>query len=342
MDPVCVSVNISPPTDEKFICELSDSDHMKHPEDFKKREGFLYIGTENPCFSNPCRRHSICLNGYTDKQYLCKCQAGYTGEQCEKVILGSIPEMPAESCLEINTSREGKLISGKYWLKGMKLGEVFEVYCDMTPNSEVWTLIARFSNRDNKHWMNDTGYWWYDRIEAAGKTIDPKKNTDMISPAFWLVSGNEFKITRSDDSQHNPLLQTTGDCLGGQTFRSKVTSYGNFRNGKVWPRPGCLGNCKVQYGGQYRTTQGFEQAKCNGSLQSGDRIAFWCTTGWSSSVMMIGGGGIGCSGAGHGIGVTSAKLPSFKVRNPSRPEYDFSNSHWGMSTTKYALNVWMR
>ena len=46
MDPVCVSVNIGPPTDEKFICELSDSDHTKHPEDLKKREGFLYIGTE--------------------------------------------------------------------------------------------------------------------------------------------------------------------------------------------------------------------------------------------------------------------------------------------------------
>ena len=124
MDPMCVSVNIGPPTDEKFICELSDSDHMKHPEDLKKREGYLYIGSEvnnfsvqkihfhdfwwkqttkkhnltnrnlimqtlfssrqNPCFSNPCRRDSICMNGYTDKQYLCKCQAGYTGEQCEK------------------------------------------------------------------------------------------------------------------------------------------------------------------------------------------------------------------------------------------------------------------
>jgi len=46
MDPVCVSVNIGPPTDEKLICELSDSDHTKHPEDLKKREGFLYIGTE--------------------------------------------------------------------------------------------------------------------------------------------------------------------------------------------------------------------------------------------------------------------------------------------------------
>jgi len=51
MDPVCVSVNIGPPTDEKFICELSDSDHAKHPEDLKKREGFLYIGTEVNNFS---------------------------------------------------------------------------------------------------------------------------------------------------------------------------------------------------------------------------------------------------------------------------------------------------
>ena len=51
MDPVCVSVNIGPPTDEKFICELSDSDHTEHPADLKKREGFLYIGTEVNNFS---------------------------------------------------------------------------------------------------------------------------------------------------------------------------------------------------------------------------------------------------------------------------------------------------
>ena len=46
MDPVCASDNIGPPTDEEFICELSDSDHMKHPADLKKQKGFLYIGTE--------------------------------------------------------------------------------------------------------------------------------------------------------------------------------------------------------------------------------------------------------------------------------------------------------
>ena len=213
----------------------------------------------------------------------------------------------------------------------------------MIPGSQGWTLIARFSNRGEKHWMNDTGYWWYDRIEADGKSIDPKKNSDMISPAFWLVSGNEFKITRSDDSQLTPLLQTTGNCLGGKTLRSKITSYGDFRNGTVWPKiNGCLGNCKVQYGGHYQTAEGFGQARCNGTLQSGNRIGFWCNWGWSSSVMMIGGGGSHCSRADHGIGVTAAKFPSFKIRNSGRPEKDFGNFAWDMATTNYALNLWIR
>ena len=211
----------------------------------------------------------------------------------------------------------------------------------MTPGSQGWTLTARFSNSD-KHWMNDTGYWWYDRIEAVGKTIDPKNGANMVSAAFLLVSGNEFKITRSDNSPLTPLLQTTGNCLGGQTLRSKITSYGDFRNGAVWHEDRCLGNCKVQYSGQYQTTEGFGQAGCNGTLQSGDRIGFWCNYGWSSSVMMIGGGGSNCSGAGHGIGVTAAKLPSFKIRESGRHEKEFGNFEWFLPTKNYALNLWIR
>ena len=73
-------------------------------------------------------------------------------------------------------------------------------------------------------------------LEKKKPATDPSINADMISPAFWVVGGSEFKFTRNDDSQHTPLLQTTGNCLGGQTFRSKVKSYGDFRNGKVWAR----------------------------------------------------------------------------------------------------------
>ena len=81
----------------------------------------------------------------------------------------------------------------------------------------------------------------------------------MISPAFWLVRGSEFKITRSDDPSHTPLLQTTGNCLGGKTFRSKITRYGDFKNGTVWANDQSLGSCTVQHGGQYKSTDGFHR-----------------------------------------------------------------------------------
>ena len=106
----------------------------------------------------------------------------------------------------------------------------------MTTSGQAWTLIARFSNSDAKNWMEDSGEWWYDKISGDGDISNTSVNADMFSPAFWLVRGREFKITRSDDGQHTALLQTTGDCLGGKTFRSKITSYGYFRNGTVGQR----------------------------------------------------------------------------------------------------------
>ena len=206
-------------------------------------------------------------------------------------------------------------------------------------------LIARFSNKDGKNWMADSGDWWYDRRYASGATNDPSVNADMISPAFWMLKGGEFKITRSDDSSHTPLLQTTGNCLGGQTFRSKITNYGDFRNGTVWSSNRCLGSCTVQFGGQYKTTDGFQQAECSSNIQSSNKIGFWCdySTG-DGSVMMIGGGGNDCNRADHGIGITEANEASFVDPGSSHTEYDFGyEARTGNAPTQsYSLNLWIR
>ena len=193
--------------------------------------------------------------------------------------------------------------------------------------------------------MRDDGRWWYDQQAADGTTNDPSVNADMISPAFWLVRGSEFKITRSDDPSHTPLLQTTGNCLGGQTFRSKITSYGDFRNGKVWASNRCLGSCTVQYGGQYKSTDGFQQADCSGSIQSDDKIGFWCD--WhigDGAVMMIGGGGSSCARADHGIGITETGAASFVAVGRSETEYDFGYDADTRNTPSlsYSLNLWIR
>ena len=122
-------------------------------------------------------------------------------------------------------------------LKKMPFYVIFEAYCDMTRSGHAWTLIARFSNNDAKNWMKDNGEWWYDKSKAVGKGISPSENTDMLSPAFWFVSGLDFKITRSDDPHHTALLQTTGNCLGKQTFRQKIESYGNFKDCLLYTSP---------------------------------------------------------------------------------------------------------
>ena len=209
-------------------------------------------------------------------------------------------------------------------------------------SDNVWTLFGRFSMEDAQNWMKDSGEWWYDKNVSAGETADPSSNKDMISPAFWLVSGNEIKITRNDDPQHIALLQTTSDCLGGQTFRLKITSYGDFRNGTTSGNNRCLGNCTVQFGGQYETTQGFGKAKCNGTILSGDKIGFWCDRGgWDGAVVMIGGvGGVICDRTFHGLGITAAKTPSFL--NGDRAERDFGNSpYYADYTRDYSLNLWI-
>ena len=214
-----------------------------------------------------------------------------------------------------------------------------------------WTLIARFSNNDAKNWMKDSGKYWYDRKFPAGRTTDPADNTDMIAPAFWSVNGTEFKITRTDDPSHTALLQTTGGCLGGQTFRSKMTSYGDFRDGKVWASDACLGRCDVQYGGQYEDTEGFGSVGCNGTLQQRNKIGFWCDWGGGDgAVMTIGGGGGNgkCYRADHGIGITEADEASFVHDQHGNvaveeKEYDYGNdAREPNPSTPYALNMWIR
>ena len=46
MERECVSVNIGPPIKDKKVRELSNSDHMQHPEDLKPRHGWTYTGTD--------------------------------------------------------------------------------------------------------------------------------------------------------------------------------------------------------------------------------------------------------------------------------------------------------
>ena len=47
MESNCVSVNVGPPDKNGLrVCQLSDSDHIQHPEHLTAQEGFLYWATQ--------------------------------------------------------------------------------------------------------------------------------------------------------------------------------------------------------------------------------------------------------------------------------------------------------
>ncbi len=211
----------------------------------------------------------------------------------------------------------------------------------MTADAGGWTLIARFSNADGKNWMRDDAYWWYDIQSSQGSPTSTSSNYDMISEAFWRVNGNEIKITRSDDGSQSALLRTYSNCLGVKTFRGFLSSYGKFSHGNVWSNDRCFGSCPVYYGGSYSSTDGFSQVGCSSNIQGSQLIGFWCQ--WSTgdgSVMMIGGGGSGCSRADHGIGITESNNGGF-VWTTSE-EHDFGDEANNNPTSSYSLNLWIR
>ena len=151
--------------------------------------------------------------------------------------------------------------------------------------------------------MKDAKFW-FDRMSSFGELSDPSRDEDMISEAFWRTAANELKITRSDDPTHKALLETTSNCLKGNTFREYITSFGNFRNGAVWSSDKCLGSCSVKFGGQYQSITGFEMHSCSSDIQSSNYIRFWCDwRGGDGAVMLIRGGESGCHRADHSIGV---------------------------------------
>ena len=102
------------------------------------------------------------------------------------------------------------------------------------------------------------------------------------------------------------------------------------------------------YGGNYDVTQGFRAAQCSSDMQTENKIGFWCDYEGNGAVLTVGGAGMGCYKAAHGVGITEADEASFahdqhgdflKVED----EYDFGNRAWNYTVVpSYSLNLWVR
>ena len=70
------------------------------------------------------------------------------------VPLGSIPELPAESCREIKASEGGQAVSGKYWFDDKETGKSVLNHCDMDTEGNFLKYTLRYVFSFELKWLN--------------------------------------------------------------------------------------------------------------------------------------------------------------------------------------------
>ena len=70
------------------------------------------------------------------------------------VPLGSIPELPAESCREIKASEGGQAVSGKYWFDDKETGKSVLNHCDMDTEGNFLKYTLRYVFSFKLKWLN--------------------------------------------------------------------------------------------------------------------------------------------------------------------------------------------
>ncbi|XP_078353874.1 microfibril-associated glycoprotein 4-like [Oculina patagonica] len=149
----------------------------------------------------------------------------------DRVILGSIPELPAESCKEIKASEGEEAASGKYWFDSIIPGRTVLAHCDMNKRAENCGELYKFGERVNGVYTIDPdskgafdvfcdqttsgGGWTVLQRRLDGSVdffrdwADYKSGFGNLTGEFWLGLGKINNLTRSGKHKLRVELEDT-------------------------------------------------------------------------------------------------------------------------------------
>ncbi|MCB9797803.1 MAG: hypothetical protein H6741_34420 [Alphaproteobacteria bacterium] len=125
-------------------------------------------------------------------------------------VLGDGALCPADSCDALLTARSGAG-DGAWWVDPDGAG-AFEVYCDMSTQGGGWTLAAKLTNQDSRHWTTAASDWT--GTTAYGDTDDLSAGADAKGEAWGRLQADELLLT--DDANFG-YIATNDGCLRGYT-----------------------------------------------------------------------------------------------------------------------------
>ncbi|XP_022777601.1 uncharacterized protein LOC111319034 [Stylophora pistillata] len=110
-------------------------------------QSFNYVFTQDICELSDRTKEA------RPEDYVPNPERFYFKGDYERVPLGSIPELPAETCQEIKMSEGGQAVSGKYWFYSIIPDETVLAPCDMkTEGIRYLPQNIRFCSPGELHW----------------------------------------------------------------------------------------------------------------------------------------------------------------------------------------------
>ncbi len=92
----------------------------------------------------------------------------------------------------------------------------FEVYCEMEMAGGGWTLVAKLTNQDDKHWINSAESWTGD--DYYGDTVTMAAGSDAKSQAWSTVAATEMMFTDNFNYADQLYVATNSNCLNSMTM----------------------------------------------------------------------------------------------------------------------------
>ncbi|MEE2751753.1 MAG: MopE-related protein [Myxococcota bacterium] len=127
------------------------------------------------------------------------------------------------SCLAL-LQADSSLASGTYWIDPDAAG-AFEVYCEMSLNGGGWTLVAKLTNQDARHWADDWCRWGTcttGQSAPYGDTRTLAVDNDAKSNAWARLSADDFLLT--DNLNPADYVATNDGCVGSTNLESYFTN----------------------------------------------------------------------------------------------------------------------
>ncbi|KAL9973365.1 hypothetical protein ACROYT_G019815 [Oculina patagonica] len=234
----CLSYNLGPHQAYGHACELSNSDHIRHPDDLVPMPGYIYRGTENRCSSSPCPNNATCLS-LTPTNFQCLCPAGFTGMNCET----DIDECQAnqyncllnENCVNTMGSYTCACVSGLYDSARI---------CQIVTGTSCQDIKTTFPHaQDGMYQVQPDGgldmLWVYCDMTSSGggwtmcySTDNLVKLTEEVTYDENLPYGTNGYRTDCNNIQFQQILfvdETTGDkAFFSNMFSSTLVAAGNY------------------------------------------------------------------------------------------------------------------